>query len=619
MKTISIPIAALGILTSVSTAYAEDACNKKDKQDTFSVAKEIASYAWSLGSVFLGNISAVSDVKDKLSEILDLESKPPTLDKVLCVLDTHLDQVYNGLHFDIQWSILNDAANDAEDSNFDLRAGHDLTQTDDQRSKDAAKTLARDGPANPIFHRPYDKKKDKDLMDLLNKTCMDKGCFYNKDDLIIDAGKDMVYDWRLGLPPLLMYISQRLQMIAKIYPDYFLSPGGSVEDKLLKEELNDYRKALKQHYEMISDGIKCGRDVCAEIHTGYQVPAGNLLRYAVYRDLPLFELKAMIDALYLYTQGPMADLAQNYHRLPLDWEPGEYCLESATAGEFGYSVYVSSCIGTSTQQWVYDRAKGTIKNSGSVVDPASGQCLGVIGGAVNRGMELQVIASNCADDPNNDKDYYNAVHRLQQWTYDPESKFLLNGTGTVLRVHSRSSPISVSAAPYIGTPEYKWRADNRIAGKPPFSDTMRPGEAMWKGQSRVSHNNAYELILQTDGNLVLYEKCTSSRASCSIRTTSTTELPVPRWSSGTKGRAVDSVIMQTDGNLVIYPPSSCSFSSLLDAVAPYASSAVESCGGRLRGIWQTYTRGHNFSHLRVEDNGSVVIYDQNSSPIWTGP
>jgi hypothetical protein len=118
---------------------------------------------------------------------------------------------------------------------------------------------------------------------------------------------------------------------------------------------------------------------------------------------------------------------------------------------------------------------------------------------------------------------------------------------------------------------------------------------MHEGDSRVSHNNTYKLILQTDGNFVLYDKTPAAVAPGRER-------PYPDWSSHTDGRAVDRVVMQTDGNLVMFPPSSDCFS------AP--------CNGRPKAVWQSGTRGHPSSHLRIQDNGHAVIYDGSSNDIW---
>jgi Ricin-type beta-trefoil lectin domain len=327
--------------------------------------------------------------------------------------------------------------------------------------------------------------------------------------------------------------------------------------------------------------------------------------YAVYANLPLYELKALIDALYFYVQpadpdnpdkgetaNPLRyDLAQNYHRLPLFWEPnGPFCLQinkrEGTTIFVGYSVQMASCLDVGTQKWVYDRVKGTIKNSGSVVDPATGQCLRVNGAST----EVQVIASGCLDskDPN---------YKLQEWTYDPESDILLNGTGRILKVHPEDAPISVWAGPpgiEVLDDQWEWRVDDIVPGVPSFSDTMNPGETMYKGESRVSRNNTYELILQTDGNLVLYDKTLTAIMPY-------WEVPHAVWASGTNGKNVDRVVMGTDGNLAIYPPS--------------VKCRVQPCSPQAP-IWQTVTQGHPSSHLKVQDDGLVVIYDKQSKQIW---
>jgi ricin-type beta-trefoil lectin protein len=345
----------------------------------------------------------------------------------------------------------------------------------------------------------------------------------------------------------------------------------------------------------VLNGIKCKFGVCADIYSYTGVTFGakdsgtpsNLSFYEVYQKLPLYELKSMIDILYIYMadagSSARTDLTQAYHHLPALaplYGGLSGCLETKKAGS-GYSVFMDLCNGKSSQQWVYDRAKGTLRNSGSVSDPATGQCLGVTG----RVLPLQVIASPCTDPK--DKN-----HKLQQWTYDPETHTLLNGTGTALKF--LTGDLSVWADAPGSTPEYLWGAEGVTGTVPPYSDTMRPGEVMHKGESRVSHNNTYELILQIDGNLVFYNKTPKP-------TLPTVEMPAVIWASNTNGRPVDRVVMGTDGNLAIYPPSTkC-------RTLPCSLSAP---------IWQTGTGGHTSSNLRVQDDGTVIIYDKNSKEIW---
>ncbi len=63
---------------------------------------------------------------------------------------------------------------------------------------------------------------------------------------------------------------------------------------------------------------------------------------------------------------------------------------------------------------------------------------------------------------------------------------------------------------------------------------MNGNQRLDKGQSIVVAGKG-RLIMQPDGNLVLYDAANQ-----------------PRWATGTNGKAVTHVIMQPDGNLVIY-------------------------------------------------------------------
>jgi Ricin-type beta-trefoil lectin domain len=635
MRKIFLLMTALGLLLLVSPAYADDPCKDTAKKTVWTVVKDIAGVAKNVAGIYTavnaGNYSGVSfsdlsDVKDKFEEWLGWKSNdsdPVTLDEVQCEIDTHLDTMWSALHFDVQQTVLIDAQKNAEDSFDDATANrlHTFVKDDEDQSKDAVTDLTYSGPSNIAFTRGPHNAQDTALWDLLNSDCerTDKskkggksGCVYNLDDLYVSTanGGSVVYDWRLGLPRLLMYIGQRLQVMAAMHPEFFVDPDRILTgsdgrpDKTLptwKNELLGYRDTLNQHYQKIVSGIKCGfydKNTCADIYSGYKASSG-LGVYAVYRDLPLYELKAMVDTLYLYTRSvsdpARTDLTQNYHHLPTYWPVygiQQECLEAKKV-EFGYSVSINPCNGKSSQRWVYDRAKGTLTNSGSVIEPASGQCLGVLGGS----LPLQVVASQCTDpkSPN---------HKPQQWTYDPETHLLRNGTGTVLKFVAGNGSVSVTTSGY--TPEFQWGAEGLITIPlpynasftiPPFSDAMKPGEVMHKGDSRVSHNNGYELILQTDGNLVLYDKTPKP-------TNPTIEVPTKIWASNTNGRAVDRVVMQPDGNLAIYPPSGdC-------ALLPTCNSRPTAA------IWQSGTRGHASSKLRVQDDGKLIIYDASSNAIW---
>lgn len=96
---------------------------------------------------------------------------------------------------------------------------------------------------------------------------------------------------------------------------------------------------------------------------------------------------------------------------------------------------------------------------------------------------------------------------------------------------------------------------------------MRPGDHL------MSPNGAYDLVLQTDGNLVLYGPAGWT------------------WQSGTRGSTPDRLQIQTDGNLVLYGPN--------DSV-----------------IWQTYTAGRGAGFMQVQDDGNFVLYTNAAVPTW---
>lgn len=96
---------------------------------------------------------------------------------------------------------------------------------------------------------------------------------------------------------------------------------------------------------------------------------------------------------------------------------------------------------------------------------------------------------------------------------------------------------------------------------------------MFARQSMQTADRRYTLVLQTDGNLVLYSP---NRAI---------------WSSGTFGTAARYLSMQADGNLVLYD-----FNG--------------------QPVWHTGTNGRGHSQFFVQPDGNLVIYDSRANPSW---
>ncbi|HLX48992.1 MAG TPA: hypothetical protein VKS82_11720 [Streptosporangiaceae bacterium] len=102
---------------------------------------------------------------------------------------------------------------------------------------------------------------------------------------------------------------------------------------------------------------------------------------------------------------------------------------------------------------------------------------------------------------------------------------------------------------------------------------MTAGNELLVNQSLYSVDGRFHLILQGDGNLVLYEGST------------------PLWASNTVGRGSADAIMQGDGNFVVY----------------------NSSGGA---VWNSGTWGHAGAFLVMQDDGNLVVYTPTDNPLW---
>jgi hypothetical protein len=88
-------------------------------------------------------------------------------------------------------------------------------------------------------------------------------------------------------------------------------------------------------------------------------------------------------------------------------------------------------------------------------------------------------------------------------------------------------------------------------------------------------NERTKLIMQSDGNLVLYRQDNGKAL----------------WASNTWDRPVTHAIMQTDGNFVCYDANG----------RPY---------------WATGTNGHPGAYVLLQDDGNLVVYNSGNAPLW---
>lgn len=109
---------------------------------------------------------------------------------------------------------------------------------------------------------------------------------------------------------------------------------------------------------------------------------------------------------------------------------------------------------------------------------------------------------------------------------------------------------------------------------PDIGTMLGPNGFLLQNDYLLSQSGRYQLILQSDGNLVLYDLGQGHRAI---------------WASKTNGQAVSKAIMQSDGNLVIY--------------------------GFPNAIWASGTNGKPNSILIAQNDGNVVIYEP-QVPVW---
>jgi hypothetical protein len=161
------------------------------------------------------------------------------------------------------------------------------------------------------------------------------------------------------------------------------------------------------------------------------------LRRSVLLQMPLFNLQAAADMLYMDSHPQQTELTAKWGRIPIAANTG-LCLDVQNANPAsGTAVQLWTCNGTAAQHWVYDRTAQTIRN------PNLGKCLDVRGGDSTPGAVVQIYDCNGTF--------------AQKWTFDPTSGVVLNALGNVLDV--------AGATMTAGTPVWTWTRNGSAAQK----------------------------------------------------------------------------------------------------------------------------------------------------------
>lgn len=116
-------------------------------------------------------------------------------------------------------------------------------------------------------------------------------------------------------------------------------------------------------------------------------------------------------------------------------------------------------------------------------------------------------------------------------------------------------------------------ADAAVWANGAHQSTLEPGESLAPGQYLQASSRHQTLVMQSDGNLVLYGD------------------EGARWSSNTHDHPGARLAMQADGNLVVYGPEG-------------------------KALWNAATQGHAGARLAVQGDGNVVIYNSANQAVW---
>lgn len=155
------------------------------------------------------------------------------------------------------------------------------------------------------------------------------------------------------------------------------------------------------------------------------------------------------------------------------------------------------------------------------------------------------------------------------------------------------------------------------------------GRVWW--QSNTAGSGATKLILQTDGNMTLYDQNmaapweTFTAHNKNLLSFANPSIGIARMYPGQQIETTDrryKLLLQEDGNLVLYSPNRYLWSSGTVG-KPVSNLSILSDGNMVlhdnegRVFWQSKTSGNGPSRLIMQDDGNLVLYSSNRATWYT--
>lgn len=225
-------------------------------------------------------------------------------------------------------------------------------------------------------------------------------------------------------------------------------------------------------------------------------------------------------------------------------------------------------------------------------------------------------------------EYYNLVADGITWLNDPGLFFTINVNNSSQPNDSNNSVLNPGQ--YLTTGQYLLSPDGQTAltvGN--NGDLAEYSNMQMSWDSGTVGSGGDRLVMQTDGNLVLYNQA-----------------GVAQWDSQTSGNPGAWLVLQTDGNMVIYSSSDVALWATYTISNPnhldyvnttlytgtmFPGQSINTADGNYhlimqpdgnlvlysptKALWDTGTVGDDVEFLSMQPDGNLVLYGQNG-PLW---